>query len=999
MSGQWYPPRQPFPRSTAVRGDSAEASGSAALEPIRTLETGTFIRARRELESYLNDYGPEPEEGLAMGIEGPHGSGKTHLIRHLRAAATEKFAEAVQVYVKLGGPDPLEMYRAIMAGVDLECLRDVNTLFLVELAKQQALNADTSTGAGATVSETEAASPSAGTVADAFARGLSKDPAAVYEYLDSALLSRSQVERTQSAWVHQITKADDFFHAVSYLQDPLRSSDAYNWFRGETLTGPALARLGIGSPIDTPERAKGALFFLAAVFQRARRPLLVFLDQLERLMPEGDAALATSNVALLSELAEWFHDNQAFLCVAGASQAWAAAAPDFRPRFRRVYAMPRLTADDAVELIRVYFAGLENYDAKLAGDEGIFPFGRDAVCEMVRIADGNARGILRLAYQAFQDNESHETIGPAEIKNAFRKFDEYFDQRSISAQIKELLGKNGLPYMEEVRAQDGGRIDFAIPDVADPVALIEISDAVFHEDEMRKAIRYVDSASSLRRQFPRVRLILVIAGYVSAEVMERLRGITDALYVYSPERFAAEFGNGLAPLRSAISASTGKGAAAAEKAPVARATGPNEKTLAEVRKEFEELLERRLRDSERLKAGTEVYSAQQLAEERRRATSQVAAARRAIEDAERARVAAALERKEKREAEQREQERSLAEQARKWRALMYGGISAAVLVVAGLLTYAPAHGPKYIDIGLYVPALIVAAAIYGGVIYFTQMRRNGQFEPARRRVPDLRVLDQVAARIARSSGTQEFEVSRALRDGNPQVRYVAARAAALNPSLVTRQTLLDALFSGTWTWLRPLPHLLSALVRGGSGGGSLANDLANYMLSAGDSEVLYGLEAIPAVTNPDDLEYRDAWRRVAENLRSRPLYVTVHAVCLKSPGWEPKPGSTREAFVYSFAAGLSGGAVNDTKGGRLADLFLVPAEESRRSGGKLRQAGLEGLTPEQVDELLRLFGPGDEQSLGYYDDLQKAGFYRDVYRFLLGIRLELEDLDVPYAFP
>jgi hypothetical protein len=329
--------------------------------------------------------------------------------------------------------------------------------------------------------------------------------------------------------------------------------------------------------------------------------------------------------------------------------------------------------------------------------------------------------------------------------------------------------------------------------------------------------------------------------------------------------------------------------------------------------------------------------------------------------------------------------------------LVTAAIGAALLVVAGLVVR-PMQLLRYMDPGLYVPTVIVVAAFYGGVIYFTLMRRNGLFEPARRRVPDLRALDQIAARIARS-GRLGSEVAGALRDGNPQVRYVAARAAALNPSLVTRQTLLDALFSGTWTWLRPLPHLLSALVRGGSGGGSLANDLANYMLSAGDSEVLYGLEAIPAVTNPDDLEYRDAWRRVAENLRSRPLYVTVHAVCLKSPGWEPKPGSTREAFVYSFAAGLSGGAVNDTKGGRLADLFLVPAEESRRSGGKLRRAGLEGLTPEQVDELLRLFGPGDEQSLGYYDDLHKAGFYRDVYRFLLGIRLELEDLDVPYAFP
>jgi hypothetical protein len=1009
MTSAAYPSRQPFPRSTALRGETGDELVSSALEPIVTLELVPFERALRELRAYCADYArPDPEEGLALGIEGPHGSGKTHLIRYLRAQAAKLRPDALQLYVKLNGPDPLEMYRGIMASVSPSVLQDVNTSFLVELAKQEARNLTGAVddaahreppgeGAGESAIATRAEMKAgADELAEQFVATLSDNPLAVYQYLDKALLSRSKVEREQSDWVVHITKADDFFHAVSYLQDPVLGSEAYKWFRGEPLSETTLARLGVNSAIDTSERARAALFFIAAILGRARRPLLVFIDQLERLMPAGDAATCTANVAMLHSLAEWFQDHQAFLCIAGSTEAWQLTPPDFRGRFRRVFRMPQLDARETLDLVKLYLSPAEDF-SPFQSEADVYPFTVEAIEETVHIASGNVRSMLRLAYQAFADaSPERRMIGREEIKHAFSSFDEYFDRATILAQVKRLLGDAGIPFSEQTT--DSSSPDFSIPGAANPVAFIEVSDAVFHEDEMRKAIRYVESAARLRGRFPRARLILIIAGYATAEVLRRLREITDSLFVYAPERFINEFRSTIESVKpAAVSASSVAPPAAAGPPGPPGPAGPQgpqggsiaelQATLASVRKEFESLLDQRLQETEQLRSRTVAFTTARKADQERRTGADVAAAKRAIAEAESARVSAARADKERFESAWRESRRTEAEQLRARRALQYvGGLSAAGIVGGYLASFAvtpTASGAFFVGGG-------ALGIIVGLLVGWLSMRGPGPaFDAARKSVPDLQALDRIAARVGREA-LQDSTFALALNDRNPQVRYVVARVAAVRSMLDSNQ-LLTALRAEIW--IKPIPHLLSAVSRHASG--PTIAGIVEYALLASDGEILYALETLSR-TSPTELS-AETRKRLNEHLQERPLFVHVHALCLQWE-FEALSKSRSENFALSFAAGL-GGQSPRGMGGRLASLFFDADLESPNYAEQLQAAELDGIATERVDELLQIFGLGTDRTLGYYDDLGNTGKYKDVYRFLLGVRLALEEFSTPSGAP
>jgi hypothetical protein len=298
----------------------------------------------------------------------------------------------------------------------------------------------------------------------------------------------------------------------------------------------------------------------------------------------------------------------------------------------------------------------------------------------------------------------------------------------------------------------------------------------------------------------------------------------------------------------------------------------------------------------------------------------------------------------------------------------------------------------------YLALILVCAGVFGFAVYcFRILAFNDPFHAVRQAIPDVRTLDQFAVQIARS-GVHNRLIRRALEDRNPQVRYVAAITVEVGQRIVSSEKLLDALLSANSAWLRPVPHLLNALVRDRGQDKPILDWLSNYVMAGTDGEALYGLEAIAAVKRFErGLEYSLGGGNLWSNLSSRPLHVVAHAICLWHLEYSPKPRSAREAFVFSFAEGLKQ-RPSEGKGGRLAALFHAQTDysstdDSSTYDAKQVRASLEGVSPERMDDLVQLFGPGDEQSLGYYDDLRNASLYKDVYAFLFRIRLALAEVD------
>lgn len=106
-----------------------------------------------------------------------------------------------------------------------------------------------------------------------------------------------------------------------------------------------------------------------------------------------------------------------------------------------------------------------------------------------------------------------------------------------------------------------------------------------------------------------------------------------------------------------------------------------------------------------------------------------------------------------------------------------------------------------------------------------------------------------------------------------------------------------------------------------------------------------------------------------------------------------RAGRAGGASAVDFAAGVVG--LEPSPQGpwsRLGRLFAASEGGiSRPLGDEVRSAELQDLSPHAVQSLAELFGLGDSQSLGYYDDLYPADRYAAIYRFLFEVRLALEE--------
>ncbi|MBI4877222.1 MAG: hypothetical protein HY822_21550 [Acidobacteria bacterium] len=750
MSGP-YPQRNPFPYQgvATVEGQRIGLAKEEMVAGLPTLLLDPIARTLKLTGKYLETAG---ERGQILGLRGEHGAGKTHAMRYVWARLKQDSIALCQVYAKAEGPDFLGLYRVIVPQISQELLRDLCRSFFAGLA----------------------ASNLKSRIQDADARGqleerLRSDPAEVERLLGTYFLEQGWLDALQASEVGSLAnEMREFQRVFSFLDSPGDlGARAYEWLQGKEPSEADRRRLGVAGPIRSAEAAKWGLQVLVTLFGRAGRPLILYLDQFEKLVLDPGGNLVAQNAGLLHSLVEVVPRERCMLMVAGNEEAWNALPRDLTQRFaRQIVSFPVLTLAEAGDLVRLYLTP-PGEEFRPGGGDGLYPFSEEAIKRMLVYGAGNVRRLLQTCWEAFEAaGPERREVGADLIEAVVGKHQHTaFQESTVRQEIEKILIGRSLAWRREFRV-GSAVVDFAVmgPDGA-PRVLIEVSQALFLEDEARQALDQIEKLAQSQASGLTARFIVVVVGYVSPEVLEKLRLAAHDVLVYEPETFAARFRGILDQISSGA------------KSEGSTSWDSVERELSAVRSGLESIL--KTRQSEQLISETrltELLTKQEAGrleqrresaraawgEERRRITAEIQKAREERKRAELAEI----------EVLRRKAEAGL---RRRWAAYSaVGGIAAAILFLSALLALVSDTPSAAVSLPLraFAAAVTVGAVVYAAV-YFGYL---WVFRPLPERelagpISSLSELDPAARQFGRSRTS-----GRPHRSPNPQVRYVAALA-------------------------------------------------------------------------------------------------------------------------------------------------------------------------------------------------------------------------------
>lgn len=539
-----YPQRNPFPYQGAlsIEGTSLEEQDDWAVNHQPTLLRDSIQDLRSKAVKYIGRFRPNVQgQGQIVVLSGDHGSGKTHSIHYLMGEVANgrllsdsesDTPRPLQLYAKAEGADFLKIYQQITSKIPLPLLRDLSLRFFGVLAGKQFGSERKNSQAGQVEAEK-----------------LRREPQKIFELFRQYRVEEGAVQELQIKEVERVAGGvDDFKRAFSYLLTEHLSSEAYNWLTGQPVNTINLRRLGVSGEIRSAEVAKWGLQLLTTIFNRAGHPLIIYIDQYEKLVLDPQAGLIGHNMGLLHSLAEVIPRENGMLVVSGNREAWAALARDLKQRFAfNIIEFSVLTTEEAQQLLYVYLRPNAEWDEHLPpahlSDKDLYPFTSEAVLKIISYSGGNPRRLLQTCAEAFEEvSPSQAVIGTELVEKTVKKSPQvYFDKGTIRAEIRQSLNERGLRFQEDYLVQSKS-VDFAILDAkSTPRCLVKLRDAMFYDSEARAALEELNLVERVRQSGLPASCVFVVLGYVSPEVTDTLRKFAPEYVVYNPETFPQNF--------------------------------------------------------------------------------------------------------------------------------------------------------------------------------------------------------------------------------------------------------------------------------------------------------------------------------------------------------------------------------------------------------------------------------------------------------------------------
>lgn len=462
-----------------------------------TVQFAYMRRVRKLLENYITTY---PDTFCALALSGGHGSGKTHLLGWLSDQIAQiKKRSAKVVYVKTNDPNPVNLYHQVLGNWTRDELLDVQRQGLIALGSQAAGAVRATVAVGQSIRDF-----------DALKRAV-QDKVLDFNALHISLRDELVGKTTKSS----ADTSRRIAAAIGLLDDTTFGEMAFNWLRGEAVTGlPNEALQGglFGSEAEAGDTAIFALEAFAVLFRLADRPLIILIDQIENFLTDAKVARKSSN---LKKLVEQLGTRGVALVMAGTPAGWERMPRDVGPRLtnRKPLIVGALTRAECRNLLELPLTVRLSSDAK---------FSLKAIAAIKELSSGNAREILRIAHQAFDatDGKIHEFTRDVLVQAA-ASTGTLEDRRQLARQmIEQASHEEGL-----ILAAGSGRIDYQIRGAEGAqlsIIMVVATDATAESGLAREVADILRST-----QDPAGAFLVVAIGYSSERVRKLLQVVVD----------------------------------------------------------------------------------------------------------------------------------------------------------------------------------------------------------------------------------------------------------------------------------------------------------------------------------------------------------------------------------------------------------------------------------------------------------------------------------------
>ncbi len=367
-------------------------------------------------------------------------------------------------------------------------------------------------------------------------------PDVVYEYLDGLIVQPEKVLKIRSETLVKDT-GENFKKAFFYLDDKYLGKIAFDWFAGVQLSDRDRRKLGVTQNLKSPDEAKFTLRLLITLFRKANIRLLVYIDQLDKLLLNTAPDISKNNAGQIQTLVEIFARENAFVALAATEEGWNTMSRDFASRIGPTQIeIEQISPSMSVELVKTYLSKDEQETSGDTAASDIFPFTLDGIRKILSMGGGNMRRFLQNCHTMYEEYLSKGAlINETLVQEILPKQSEQYDQKKVTEEITKILRQKRLRFVQNLVLFGDFKPDFIIGKPNDPQIVIEISESLFYFDEAKSALKIVDLKEDLSRNYPQAKLMIIPRGYVSTEVLEYLERLGENCLVYEDDLFSANF--------------------------------------------------------------------------------------------------------------------------------------------------------------------------------------------------------------------------------------------------------------------------------------------------------------------------------------------------------------------------------------------------------------------------------------------------------------------------
>lgn len=464
----------PFSSTAAAR-----IAGSDAV----TVMTPAIRSATVELEAYLQSIrsGPRPAgtAGDVMAVIGDHGTGKTHLAAHLLHRARELvgttgytgFLEAP------GAGGFVALYRRFVADLPRADVRERIRDYYADVVAD-AMDESSSITAD---------------IANRLRAG-ELDPVGIVQGFG---LTDSVLIRTLRDRLSGITDNESFGTALSLLLRPEFETEVWNWFLGFP-PHAILVERGIAEAVDNDDAALEVLGVFAMLYARRQRPLVLVIDELNKLMPEAPGERENALIAFHKMLAV-FAEANAFLVISVLPEFMEQLSSDLIDRIGHKVAMSVLDGPAVQRFI-------EESQERVGGVRQLSPFSVDTAAYIAAIGDGSPRRIVRLCHDCYRrwaeaGGEIDGEIDEAMVREAARSQIDIPTLDVARNKVRRTLHNQGYGFRQDYVVGQLGMppVDFwiTVDDSTGGCAVILVEAVLSHDDvvELKQHIAQIRAVS------------------------------------------------------------------------------------------------------------------------------------------------------------------------------------------------------------------------------------------------------------------------------------------------------------------------------------------------------------------------------------------------------------------------------------------------------------------------------------------------------------------------